>query len=57
VQFVIDRLEILEVHLLAEDHLVETWNEICVDEPMVEDGEAEDTPNKLEVIEVFRVHA
>jgi hypothetical protein len=50
VELVIDSLEVLDVHLLAEDHLVETWDEIRVEEPMMEDSEAEDAPDELEVV-------
>ena len=55
-KLIIDGLKIFQIYLLAKDHLVESWNKICVEEPMVEDGETEDAPNKLEVIKVFRVH-
>ena len=54
---VIDGFEILKVHLLVEDHLVETRHKVGVEESVVEDREAEDTPDKLEVLEVLWVYA
>ena len=57
VQLVIDGLKILQVHLLAEGRLVKSRNEIRIEEPVVEYGQAEHTSDELEVLEVFRVHA
>ena len=42
VQLIIDRFKVLHIHLLVKDHLIETWHEICIEEPMMEYREAED---------------
>ena len=52
----IDTLEIGERNLLPQDHLVETDDEVGIEEASVEDGETEDTADELEVIEMLRVN-
>lgn len=48
-------LEIGQGDLLLEDHLVESDDEVGVQETTVEDTQSEHTSDKLEVVQVFRV--
>ena len=57
VQLIIDRFEVLQVYLLVENHLIETWHEVCIEEPVVEYRKAEDPADELEVVKVLRVDA
>jgi hypothetical protein len=52
----IDALEVTERNLLRDDHLVEARDEVGIEESAVEDGQADDPPNELEVVEVLWVH-
>lgn len=54
-QLGIDTLQIRQSHLFLQDHLVEADNEISVKESSVENSETQASPNKLEVVQVFRV--
>lgn len=55
VKFGIDGLEIRKRDLLLQDHLVETDDEVCVEEATVEDTETETATNELEVVQMLRV--
>ena len=57
VQFIIDRLEVLQVHLLIQHHLIEPGHEIRIQEPMMEHRESEHASYEFEIIEMFRVDA
>ena len=56
-QLIIDRFKVLQVHLLVENHLVETWHEVCMEEPMMEYREAEDPTDEFEIVKVFMPEA
>ena len=45
----IDKLQIRQGHVLSEDYLVETRDEVCIEETTVQDGETETTSDELEV--------
>jgi hypothetical protein len=49
VELGVDGLEVLEDNLLLEDHLVEGDDEVGVEEPTMEDAEAEASSDELEV--------
>ena len=53
----IHTLHILQRDLFPEDHLVECSNKECVQEASVENGQTNDTTNKLEVVQMLRVDA
>jgi len=56
-EFSIDALKVAESNLLVDDHLVEARDEVGIKESAVEDGQADDPPNELEVVEVLWVYA
>jgi len=51
----IHTFHVLQRHLLPQNHLVEGTNEECIEETAVEDGQANDTSNELEVVEMFGI--
>lgn len=53
----IHTLQIGQSDLLAKDHLVEADDEVCVQEPSMEDAQAEATANELEVVQMLRIDA
>lgn len=55
VQFSIDTFQIRKSHFFPEYHLVETDDEISVQEATVEDAETKTAANELEVVEMLRV--
>ncbi|SRR5258706_4196555 len=52
----IDALKVNERYLFCDDHLVEARDEIGIKESAVEDGQADDSPDEFEVVEVLWVH-
>lgn len=56
-KFSIDGLEICECDLLLQDHLVETDDEVRIEEATVEDTETKTATNELEVVQMLRVDA
>lgn len=56
-QLDVDALQIRDRHLLLQDHLVEADDEVRVQEPAVEDRQAQAAADELEVVQVFRVDA
>lgn len=55
-QLGIHTLEIRESDLLVQNHLVETDNEVGIDESTMEDSQPEATTDELEVVEMLRVN-
>jgi len=56
-QLSINRFQVRQCDLLLEDHLVETDDEVGIQESPVEYTQPKTTTNKLEVVQVFGVHA
>lgn len=56
-QIFINTLHVLQRHLLSQHHLVECADEERVQESTVEDGQTNDTADKLEVVQMFRINA
>src|SRR5258708_6359477 len=55
-QFSIHTLQILKSNLLLQDDLVETRDEVGIQESAVVDGKTQNSSNKLEVVQMFRIH-
>lgn len=55
VESFVDTLEIGDCNLFAKDHLVEAWDEECVEEAPMEDGHSDDASDELEIGEMFGV--
>lgn len=55
VEISIHSLHVLESDLLLEDHLIEGTDEESVQETAVENGQTYNTPDELEVVQMFRV--
>jgi hypothetical protein len=53
----IHTLHILQRHLLPQYHLVKCSDEESIQKSAVENGQTNNTPNKLEVVQVFGVDA
>lgn len=53
----IHTLHISKDNLLPQNHLVKRSNEECIQETSVENGQSNDTSNKLKVVEMLRVDA
>ena len=51
----VDALQVSERDLFRDDHLVEARNEVCVEESSMEDGQADNPTDELEVVKVLRV--
>lgn len=56
-QLRIHTLQIRQRNLLPQNHLVETDNEIRVQEPAMEDRQTHTPSNELEVVQMLRVDA
>lgn len=54
-QFSIYTLQVRDHNLLLQDHLVECDNEVCIQEPTVEDAQAETPSNELEVVQMLGI--
>ena len=52
----VNALKVTEGDLFLDDHLVEAGDEVCVEESTVEDGQADNPTNELEVVKVLRVY-
>lgn len=50
-------LHVLQRHLLSQHHLVESANEEGVQKAAVENGEADNSTNKLEIVQMLGVNA
>ena len=55
--FCIYTLQICKSHILCKHHLVETGNEVCIEESSVEYSQAHDPADEFEVTEVIGIHA
>lgn len=56
-EFSINGLKVRECDLLPQNHLVEADDKVCIEETSVEDAKAKTAPDKLEVIQMFRINA
>ena len=56
-QLCIDTLQIGESNLLVQDHLVHAGDKVCIEESAMEDCQSDDTPNKLEVVQMLWIDA
>jgi len=54
-QIRIHALQVRQGDLPVQDHLVQADHEVRIQEPAVENTEADTTPNKLEIVEMFWV--
>ena len=54
-QLRVDALEVRDDDLLAEHHLVERSDEVGIQEPAVENTEAQAPTDELEIVQVLRV--
>jgi len=54
-QLSINRFKVCQCHLLFQNHLVETDNEICIEETTVEYSKTETATDELEVVQMLRV--
>lgn len=52
----IDTLKIREGDLLFQDHFVEANNEVGIQEPSMENSEAQAASNELEIVKMLRVY-
>lgn len=57
VEVSIHALHVLQRHLLPQNHLVERANKESVQEATMEDGQTDNAPNKLEVVEMLWIDA
>lgn len=55
-QLRVDTLKVGESDLLAKNHLVEADNEVCIQEPTMEDTKSKASSDELEVVQMLRVN-
>ena len=52
----VQSFQVRKRRFLAQNHLVEAWNEVSIQEPSVEYGQSHDPANEFEVCQVFRIN-
>ena len=55
-QLSIHTFQICQRHLLLQNHLIETDDEVGIEESSVEDCQSKSTSNELEVVQVLRIY-
>jgi hypothetical protein len=54
-QFRVHALQVRQSYLLGQDHFVEAWHEVCIQESSMENTESETPTDELEIAQVVRI--
>ena len=53
----INSFQINQRHVFSQNHFIETWNKVGIEESAVEDGQTKTSPYKFEVAQMVGVNA